>query len=194
MLYSSDHSDERTLQQAIAELKKLDQRLDFIRLPVIGDSMAPMLKDRDILDITFSVPGRLTCGDIIVWGKYELVTHRIVVTRRHRVYTKGDARYWIDPVINHNDILGIVKKIDRNGLIADMGSKRWKIINRLIGVIGWVQVNIIWQRQMMNKHRNDGSKLDRVSFWVSKKLNWVILLLFASRWIYHKPLRMDERC
>jgi signal peptidase I len=194
MLDSSDQSNGMAIQQAIVGLKQLDRGSDLIRLPVVGNSMSPMLKDRDILVISFAPQGRLACGDIIVWGKHELITHRVILARHHRVYTKGDARYWIDPVINNNDILGIVKQIDRNGLIADMESTRWKIINWLIGSIGWFQVCLVWRRQTIVKKRIDGSRMDRLSFWVSKKLNWVILFILAGRWMYQKSLRMDERC
>jgi hypothetical protein len=194
MLDSSDQSNGRAIQQAIAGLKQLNRGSDLIRLPVVGNSMTPMLKDRDILVISFAPQGRLACGDIIVWGMRELITHRVILARHHRVYTKGDALYWIDPAISHNDILGIVKQIDRNGLIADMGSTRWKIINWMIGSIGWVQVYLAWRRQTIVEKRSDGSRIERISFWVSKKLNWVILFLLAGRWISQKSLRMDERC
>jgi len=190
----NDHTTEQAIQRVITGLGHLEQTLDPIRLPVIGNSMAPMLRDRDILDVSFNSSTRLKCGDVIVRGRHELITHRVIVTRRNRVYTKGDARYWIDPVIDRRDILGIVNRVDRNGVIADMGSAHWTVINKLIGTVAWIQVYLTWRRQAITQKQNNGSVFDRLSFWISKKLNWIILLLFAGKWIRQKPLRMDEKC
>ncbi len=194
MVDGNDQFTEQAIHRVIAGLKQLDHTLDPLRLPVIGSSMTPMLRDRDILVISFTLPAKLKCGDIIVWGRHELITHRFIIARRNRVYTKGDARYWIDPVIDHTDVLGIVKRVDRNDMIADMESTRWKAINRLIGTIGWVQVCLTWRRQAIITKRKGGSLIDRFSFWVSKMVNWIILFLLAGKWMYQKPLRMDEKC
>jgi signal peptidase I len=181
---------EITIPQAIAALKQMD----VVRLPVVGNSMTPMLMDRDILMIEVAPPSELARGDIIVRGKHELITHRVVAIRRNRVYTKGDARYWIDPMTEVVDILGKVKQIERNGLVVDMESAPWRIVNRVIGGIGWIQVYLVWSEQTAGKNKTGKTGLHRISFWISKKLNWVILLLFTGRWLFHRPLRMDEKC
>ena len=182
------------LQHAIASLKQVDGRLDFIRLPVTGNSMAPLLKDRDILEISIDYRGKLARGDIVVRGTNELITHRVVATRRHHVYTKGDARYWIDPARGREDIVGKVKQIERNGLIADMEAGRWKAVNTLIGLIGWTQINLVWCEQLAGESRHGRKWLHRLIFWVGKRLNWVILFLLVGAWLRQKPLRMDEKC
>lgn len=183
-----------TIQKAIGSLKHTSQQLDSMRLPVLGGSMTPMLRDRDILEISLILPAKLTCGDIVVRGKHELITHRVLFSRHGRVYTKGDSRYWIDPMSSRNDIFGKVRYIERNGLIVDMGSFRWKVINRLIGFVGQIQVYLVWPAQVMVKSRETKVWWHRLSHWLGKRMNWVILFLLAGKWLFQKPLRMDEKC
>lgn len=190
-----NRSNEITFQQAIAGLNQLNQRLDFIRLPVTGNSMTPMLKDRDILEVGIDHLSKLVPGDIVVRGKHELITHRVIATKHQRVYTKGDARYWIDLMQGRDDILGKVIRIERNGLIADMESTRWRVANRLVGLIGWMQVYLVWSEQLDGRSKNGRRGwLHRLSFWISKRLNWVILFVLTGKWLRQKSLRMDEKC
>jgi len=193
-LDGGDQNQDNALQKAIAGLKQLDGRLDFIHLPVTGDSMTPMLKDRDILVVSFDHLDKLAQGDIIVRGRHELITHRLVATRRHHVFTKGDARYWLDPMLGEDDIIGKVRRIERNNLVADMEMRRWTAVNRLIGFVGWLQVVLVWSEQLAGESRQGRKWMHRWSFWTSKRLNWVILFLLAGKWLRQKPLRMDEKC
>mgnify|MGYP002388065044 CR=1 FL=1 len=189
-----DQNKDRSLQQAIAALKLLGDGLDHIRLPVTGDSMTPMLKDRDILEVSFVHPSKLLRGDVIVRGRHELIIHRVVGTRDQYVYTKGDARYWIDPMRGGDDIIGKVRRIERNGLIANMETRRWAVVNRLIGFVGWVQVVPVWIEQLAGASRRGRNWLHRISYWTGKRLNWVILFLLVGGWLRKKSLRMDEKC
>ena len=167
--------------------------MEEMRLPVSGSSMLPMLKDHDVLVIGSVTDQRLVCGDLVVRGRYEMIAHRVLWTQDSRVYTKGDARYWIDPMTEGEDIWGIVKQIDRSGTVADMEAIRWKVINRLIGFVSRIQVYLVWTEQVTGQNRGRKIWWHRFSFWVSKKVNWVILFLLASRWLYKKPLRIDEK-
>jgi signal peptidase I len=182
------------IRKTIISGKLGDPGLDVMRVPVIGSSMEPVLRERDILLISLVLPETLACGDIIVRCKNELITHRVLVISHNQVYTRGDAHYWIDPMISGEDIWGIVTQIDRNGLIANMDSIRWKVINQMIGLLGRIQVSLTWQEQVNGKRRDRKICLHRFNYWFGKKVNWVILFLFAGRWLFHKPSRMEEIC
>ena len=189
-----NHLRQISAKQAIAGVQQGNSKLEVMRLPVVGSSMAPMLREGDILLVNLILPDMLTCGDIIVRGNHELITHRMLVARSNLILTKGDTRYWVDPLVSRDNIWGIVKQVNRNGLIANMESSRWKVINRLIGLSGWIQVYLAWPEQIAGKSRDRKIGWHRIIYWFSKKINWVILFLFAGNWIFQKTLRMDEKC
>jgi hypothetical protein len=175
-------------KQTIAGIQQVNSKLEVMRLPVVGSSMDPMLRERDILLVNLILPDMLTCGDIIVRGNHELITHRVLVARSNRILTKGDARYWIDPIISRENIWGVVKQVNRNGIIANMESRRWKVINRLIGLCGRILVYLALPEQITGKSRDRKIGWHRTIYWFSKKINWVILFLFARKWIFQKSL------
>jgi hypothetical protein len=148
--------------------------------------MSPMLVDQDILLVTLAKPDNLNCGDIVVRWNQQLVSHRVISIDNSRIFTKGDSRYWLDSNYHAADIIGKVRGIVRTGQRVDMDSIRWRIINRAIGYIGWIQVKCAWHEQLSRKSPGGSKWLHRLHYWVGQRLNWMILFILAGSWLRHK--------
>lgn len=76
-----------------------------------GESMLPLLKEGNIIEITN--PRSLRLGDLVVFKfkKKNLIVHRIVKMDRNNIITKGDNRPLCDIPITHQDVIGKVIKV-----------------------------------------------------------------------------------
>ncbi|GEM_PF-1204713 len=94
-----------------------------LRFRVRGESMSPLLKDGDVIDVERVPPGQLYVGDIVLFRSREgvLLVHRCVKRRAASgqiwVTTKGDAGRGLDRPITVDQILGRVIRIHRGGRI-----------------------------------------------------------------------------
>ena len=153
-----------------------------IHIPVVGNSMVPMLIEGDIVTVSPLDTHKLVCGDIIIRWNNEFIVHRVVAVNTYHTYTTGDACYWMDPVHDVGNIIGKVRLITRSGQQADMDQFQWRLINRMIGYTGWLQVKFVWKVQVSGNRENGKNWLHGPSYWMSKRLNSVILFLFEGHW------------
>lgn len=83
-------------------------------LKVIGNSMFPLLRKGDWVDVEISGKKSLKPGDIILFHNHQrFVVHRIVSIFNDYLLTKGDWSKSYDPPINMQDIIGRVISIQR---------------------------------------------------------------------------------
>ncbi len=94
------------------------------RFQAKGHSMAPFIKDGDIVTIsplTSSSPG---LGDVVAFNHPEnekLMIHRVVEKRNNDYYVKGDNALEMDGLVQAKDILGCVNKVERDGINVRVG-------------------------------------------------------------------------
>jgi hypothetical protein len=182
-LEPGDAQNMSKLREIILDIAHTDNDIGELQLPVVGNSMTPMLKEGDIIGIRPSEAESTDRGDIVVRWNNELITHRVIYALENQIYTKGDSRHWIDPPCVTEDILGKVRFIDRSGYRIDLNDLRWKVINRSIGWIGWILVKSFWSDQLAGKSKDGILWKHRLSYWLSKKLNWIIIFIFAGLWL-----------
>lgn len=111
---------------------------DQIRLRVISDSMAPLLKVGDTVIVAPNSPAALRRGDVIViWRNEEFITHRLVTRRDDLWYTKGDRFRHFDPPVKTAAILGKVIAVQRGDILLIFRKPRWIVTNRIDGLLNW---------------------------------------------------------
>lgn len=151
-----------------------------LRLSVISDSMAPLVRRGDAVWVAPAEPAVLRHGDVIVVQREdELVTHRLVAVRDEMWFTKGDSVSSLDPPVNTDAILGRVVAVERDGTQIDLRGLRWTVVNRLLGLIGWWEVRLFEvgrqvKRRLLGTGRRPGvavlSRLVAVPFRALRRL------------------------
>ena len=154
---------------------------DGLRLKVAGESMMPLLRPRDAVIVSQVKPNQLICGDIIVRYATDFVTHRYIRTVRGMIYTKGDGRYYLDAPFDPGEIVGRVTIVERSGKQINFNTKRWVLINRLIGCTSSFPT-----RSEAGSLKQDTwvvTLAHRALFWLNKRLIWIILMVCAYKWM-----------
>jgi signal peptidase I len=116
------------------------------RFRCMGFSMSPFIKDGDVLTIApFPLQGSAPIfGDVVVFTHpftKKLIIHRLIGKRAGFYLTKGDNIPEVDDLISTTDILGHVKKVERNGKVISFGlgperlliafMTRWRLVTLL---------------------------------------------------------------
>ena len=106
-----------------------------IRLRVKGDSMLPMLRDGDVVDVLQVSPGQLRIGDLLLIETKGggLLLHRYLTSRvrggRVWLITKGDASREVDTPISPEQVRGRVVQINREGQIVSLEGRKVRLAN-----------------------------------------------------------------
>jgi len=109
--------------------------------------MAPFIKDGDILTLVGVKDQKLTKGDILAFhnpfhGK--LTVHRVVALDDDQLLMKPDNGETLDGWISNDEVIGMVRSVERNGNSIIFGLGRGKQLianlsrkNRLTTTIGF---------------------------------------------------------
>jgi hypothetical protein len=130
---SSPRTDNLLVGEVLPELVKdiLGKGVEC-RFEAKGHSMSPFIRDGDIVTVsplTSSSPG---VGDVVAFNHPEndkLIIHRVVKKRNNDYYVRGDNAIEVDGLVRGKNILGYVKKVERNGrkVWMGLGSERFLI-------------------------------------------------------------------
>jgi signal peptidase I len=107
-----------TLLQAVVSRKKP------FRFKARGFSMSPSIKDGDVLTVYPMTKRRPVFGDIVAYLQPQtrsVIIHRIVAKKKSFYRLRGDNALSTEGFIPDKNILGLVKKIERNGQKACFG-------------------------------------------------------------------------
>ncbi|MEW6358021.1 MAG: signal peptidase I [Planctomycetota bacterium] len=130
-----------------------------VRVRVTGRSMAPFLRDGDIVTLRAVPFSSLRWGDVIFFRNAEglAVMHRIVRWRRRGgaalVQTAGDAAACLDPPVSEGNVLGKVRLVERQrdglgGRRIDMQAGRWRAMNSFLALVSLARAGL---RRMRRK-------------------------------------------
>ncbi len=89
-----------------------------------GFSMAPFVKDGDIITVIPKNTGRICCGDIVAFVHpvtERLVVHRVLSENGKDFIIRGDNTSSGDGPIPASNILGIVSRVERKGKAVSLG-------------------------------------------------------------------------
>lgn len=114
-----------------------------IRLRVVSESMAPTLSMGDYIQVVGADFTKLHRGDLVVIRReQDILTHRILEVGSTDVLSKGDQSIDPDPLFPLESILGVVTEVEKKGMVIDLYSRRWVLINRFLGWLGWEEYNL----------------------------------------------------
>ncbi len=117
----------------------LDKGIPF-RFKARGFSMSPMIQDGDVITICSFHPEALHLGDVVAifYARTEkFVVHRLIDRKGDFFIVKGDNNPGPDEQVSQDQIVGRVKRIERNGrrIHFGLGKERyviaWLMRNRL---------------------------------------------------------------
>ena len=160
---------------------KLVQGTTF-RFRVISGSMAPLIEVGDEVVVKRVGTAELRRGDIVLYAADgALRVHRLLARRRQGgmtlLVTKGDASLTPDPPWRQKQLLGKAVAISREHIVLNLESRRWKAINRLLGLIAVLQVATLRgarrakQAVMGNRGTRWGSVLARI---ITAPSRWLV--------------------
>jgi len=113
-------------------LQAVISRGKHFRFKALGCSMSPSIKDGDVLTVYPMTDKAPALGDIVVYIHPQTrlaIIHRVVGKKKVFCFIRGDNSYSTDGLIPDENILGVVRKIERKGqkLIFGFGPERFLI-------------------------------------------------------------------
>ncbi len=115
-----------------------------VRLRLYGQSMYPLLRDGDLVDIVPISPKQVRIGDIVFFRSgRRLLAHRVIKRtvegRSVRLITQGDSLPTADrPIDDEADLLGRVEIVYRNGRAIRLDRGMIGLIGRLLAGHRWL--------------------------------------------------------
>lgn len=102
------------------------------RFQAKGFSMAPFIKNKDLVTVSPLLTGRPGLGEIVAFVHPEtqgLCIHRIVSKKDDLYVTKGDNRFETEERVPIENILGSVTRVERDGkqVFLGIGTERFLI-------------------------------------------------------------------
>ena len=99
------------------------------RFQVKGFSMSPFIKDGDVVTISPLVNAEPCFGDVVAFlhpDTKRLIIHRVVGGKGDSYLMRGDNAFEMDGLVSKENILGRLKKVERNRreLLIGLGPER----------------------------------------------------------------------
>ncbi len=87
-----------------------------IKIQAMGGSMQPTIKEKDDVLTLVKVAEEIKKNDIVLFfrSNKKAVLHRVINVKADDVTVRGDNQ-WTTELIKKNDIVAILKKVERNG-------------------------------------------------------------------------------
>ncbi len=124
----------------------------LLRLRVSGQSMAPLVERGDLVLVQRVTPADLRRGDLLLVEQGgDFLVHRLVANDTHGVRTKGDKSSYADLPLPPQDVLGRVVAVERDGRRIELGRGWWPLVNRLLGILGWGEVQLFTAGRMIKR-------------------------------------------
>jgi signal peptidase I len=107
-----------------------------------GGSMAPTLREGDLLSVRYVAADELAFGDIVVFEIAEAsVVHRLLGVPRLRtpLVTKGDNAWRVDRPFAPDRLVGKVCTVRRGTVRIDLEHGRWRWVSRAIALVSLLE-------------------------------------------------------
>lgn len=105
-----------------------------------GVSMLPTIRDRKDTVTIVKPQGKLKKGDVPFYkrdnGQY--ILHRVIYVNGDTYVLRGDNQWINEYNIRQDQVIGVLKSIERNGKVYSVDSKRYKAYVALLPTIRWV--------------------------------------------------------
>lgn len=104
------------------------------RIKIVGDSMLPLLSDKDWVIVAVNEKTIRKIGNIVLIRQQDgSLLHRLVGRSGNLFYSKGDNRRHLDPPAKAEEIIGVLKEVENKNQIYHF---IFPIINHLLIVLG----------------------------------------------------------
>ena len=109
-----------------------------VQVPVTGTSMAPFLRQHDLVTLEPITNHQVSVGDIVAFERAgnRLVLHRVTVRAGDRVRTRGDAAPDDDEWLTRQDLRGRLSQISRQGHNIRFGLGRERMLLAWLSRLG----------------------------------------------------------
>jgi hypothetical protein len=111
-----------------------------LEIKVIGNSMYPFLKSKDIMQLIPTRVAQLAVGEIILtYNGSRMLCHRVFKIKKNMVQTKADALIWPDLPVGEADLIGkVIARKNGNAKIRldTFAAKRFGFLVSRIMIIG----------------------------------------------------------
>jgi hypothetical protein len=112
-----------------------------------GSSMAPTLREGDLLSVRHVAADELAFGDVVVFAVAEAsVVHRLLCAPRLRtpLLTKGDNVWRLDPPFAPDLLIGKVCTVRRGAVRIDLEYGWWRWASRAIALVSLLEAGAFW--------------------------------------------------
>ena len=136
-LFFLNNNLEAGLVLQMFELGRLFLEKKMVKFNLQGSCMYPCIRPKDILHLEPRSAGQIKAGDIAVYRRFNrLFAHRTIYQGRQGgedyIVTRPDtARFGNDGASFDKDILGIVARLERDGVILGTRPKKYLLITKL---------------------------------------------------------------
>lgn len=117
------------LQVTPYSIEEFLNQYGFLVYTNVGYSMMPLLRERrDIIEIRKKEPGRCKKYDVVLYkrsGQY--ILHRILRVLPEEYVVAGDHNSFLDANITDDDILGVMKRIVKDGKEITMDDPLYRL-------------------------------------------------------------------
>ena len=117
----------------------LQREKKVCKVTASGESMSPLIKEGNVLSISWVAPEKLGVGEIAVFDAGgALCVHRIIKKSyragRYMFLSKSDRSLIPDSPFGQEELVGKVSLIQKKTVTLDLESLPWGFLNRALGV------------------------------------------------------------
>ena len=154
-------------------------------LNVISDSMSPLIRRGDQVQLAPATPDKLQKGDVIViHGDDEIITHRfwglITGPGLEQILTKGDRPQHFDPPRDADTLIGMVTGRRRLGRFMEFSQGAGRILNALLTRLAGLDIRLFTPAPKIDQGTEAQAAYDSGMFASTTSNNTVHLLLRRS--------------
>ena len=126
------------------------QRKAGLKFQARGLSMAPFIKDGDVVTVSYLDGDNIGLGTVVAFSQPEsksLALHRVVAKKDNFYLIKGDNTYASDGWVERKNILAYVCKVERKGKGLRLGLGPEKMLIAFLSRRNWLKdIFLAWRR------------------------------------------------
>ncbi len=128
-----------SLEELVPVMREALEENGEVSFVSAGTSMLPTIRDRKDTVTLVRPQGKLKKGDVPFYqrdnGQY--ILHRIVYVNGDTYVTRGDNQWVNEYNIRDDQIIGVLKSIERGGKVYNVESSEYKMYLRFLPLVRW---------------------------------------------------------
>lgn len=117
------------MDSKVYTFEELLEKNGYLVYTNVGWSMFPLLREqRDIIELHKKEPGRCKKYDVVLYKRNDqYILHRVLRVLPDGYVVAGDHNSFLDPNITDADILGVMKRVVRDGKSITIDDPRYRL-------------------------------------------------------------------